>query len=57
MGALVSSAGRDMYATYVLKQVDGGKIVSNCSANVEELEKALARASTSQSGTDRAFPS
>jgi hypothetical protein len=35
--------GRDIYATYVLKQVDGGKIVSNCSANVEELEKALAK--------------
>jgi hypothetical protein len=33
--------GRDVWATYVLMQVDDGKVVGNCSADLVELRKAL----------------
>ena len=33
--------GRDVWATYVLMQVDDGKVVSNCPADIKELKAAL----------------
>jgi hypothetical protein len=33
--------GRDVFATYVLMQVDDGKVVSNCEADVKALREAL----------------
>ena len=33
--------GRDVWATYVLMQVDDGKVVSNCPADLAELKEAL----------------
>jgi len=35
--------GRDFTVTYVLLQVDDGKVVSNCQADVDELVGILAK--------------
>ena len=42
----VGVLGRDFYATYILLQVDDGKIAGNCEEDVKELQKIMAEFDT-----------